>query len=186
MSTQITIRLPDEQVSFIDEMIKRGQATSRAAVVDRALEHEQRRLAAERDIEILAATAGEPDELDGVVGVHDGHRTAGSRLMRPIHLARLNKVRAVLVLTHEVILPHLSWVTVAPITGRIRGLSTEVPVGRRNGLDEDSVISMDQIVTIRKGRLLHRIGNLLPGDEPALTAAIIAAFDLDGPATKAH
>jgi len=49
--------------------------------------------------------------------------------MRPIHSARLDKTRPVLVLTREVVRPHLGRVTVAPITSTVRGLSTEVPVG---------------------------------------------------------
>lgn len=36
----------------------------------------------------------------------------------------------------------------APVTSTIRGLSTEVPVGRINGLDHDSVISCDNITTV--------------------------------------
>jgi mRNA interferase MazF len=44
-------------------------------------------------------------------------------------------VRPVLVLTRELVRPHLARVTVAPITTNVRGLSTEVPVGPANGLD---------------------------------------------------
>ncbi len=40
-----------------------------------------------------------------------------------------------LVLTRELVRPHLARVTVAPITTNVRGLSTEVPVGPANGLD---------------------------------------------------
>jgi mRNA interferase MazF len=58
--------------------------------------------------------------------------------MRPIHVAQLDKVRPVLVLTRELVRPHLSRVTVAPITTTVRGLSTEVYVGPANGLDGDS------------------------------------------------
>lgn len=99
--------------------------------------------------------------------------------MRPIHLARLDKVRPVLVLTREVVRPHLTNVTVAPITSRIRGLSTEVAVGRANGLDDDSIVSCDNITTVPAAQLLHQVGFLLPDQEEALTAAIIAAFDLE-------
>lgn len=99
--------------------------------------------------------------------------------MRPIHLATLDKVRPVLVLTRELVRPHLSRVTVAPITSTIRGLSTELPVGRTNGLDRSSVVSCDNIVTIRTTSLGRQIGRLLPEQEPALTAALHAAFDLD-------
>lgn len=99
--------------------------------------------------------------------------------MRPLHLARLDKVRPVVVLTREVVRPYLRNVTIAPITSTIRGLSTEVQVGRANGLDHDSVISCDNITTVPVGQLLQQIGYLLPDQEEALTAAIVAAFDLD-------
>jgi len=99
--------------------------------------------------------------------------------VRPIHSAQLDKKRPVLVLTRELVRPHLGRVTVAPITTRIRGLSTEVPVGPANGLAQTSVISCDNILTIPKDALGRQIGNLLPAQESALTAAIHAAFDLD-------
>lgn len=75
--------------------------------------------------------------------------------------------------------PHLTRVTVAPITTTIRGLSTEVPVGRRNGLHQASVISCDNIVTVPAAALGRQIGYLLPAQEAALTNAVQAAFDLD-------
>lgn len=99
--------------------------------------------------------------------------------MRPIHTARLDKVRPVLVLTRDLVRPYMSRVTVAPITTTIRDLSTEVPVGPTNGLDADSVVSCDNIVTIPRDLLGDRIGSLLPDQEVILTTAIHAAFDLD-------
>jgi Arc/MetJ-type ribon-helix-helix transcriptional regulator len=65
MSKQIAVRLPDDLVDFVDEIIRRGQQPSRAAVVARALERERRRLVAARDAEILAATGPDP-ELAGL------------------------------------------------------------------------------------------------------------------------
>ena len=99
--------------------------------------------------------------------------------MRPIHSARLDKSRPVLVLTRELVRPHLNRVTVAPITSTIRGLSTEVRVGPANGLDHDSVVSCDNIVTVPVSALGRQIGFLLPAQELELTEAIHAAFDLD-------
>src|SRR5215204_2194513 len=99
--------------------------------------------------------------------------------MRPIHLAMLDKTRPVLVLTRELVRPHLSRVTVAPITSTVRGLSTEVPVGPNNGLDHPSVVSCDNVVTVPKAALGRQIGRLLPEQEPTLTSALHAAFDLD-------
>jgi mRNA interferase MazF len=99
--------------------------------------------------------------------------------MRPIHLARLDKTRPVLVLTRDAVRPHLTNVTVAPITSTIRGLSTEVPVGTANGLDHDSVVSLDNVETIPAQQLGRQIGLLLMAQEEALARAIHAAFDLD-------
>jgi len=99
--------------------------------------------------------------------------------VRPIHTAQLDKRRPVLVLTRELVRPHMARVTVAPITTTVRGLSTEVPVGSANGLDAGGVISCDNIVTIPEDVLGPRIGALLIDQEAALAAAIYAAFDLD-------
>jgi len=99
--------------------------------------------------------------------------------MRPIHTARLDKTRPVLVLTRERVRPHLTRVTVAPITSTIRGLSTEVPVGPANGLDHACVVSCDNIVTVPVALLGPQVGFLLDEQETALTQAIHAAFDLD-------
>lgn len=98
--------------------------------------------------------------------------------MRPIHVAQLDKARPVLVLTREAVRPYLARVTVAPITTTIRGLSTELPVGRANGIDRDSVVSCDNILTVPSSTLGRQIGYLLPAQEPDLAAAIGAAFDL--------
>jgi mRNA interferase MazF len=99
--------------------------------------------------------------------------------MRPIHVARLDKARPVLVLTRELVRPHLRTVTVAPITTTIRGLSTEVPVDAANGLATPSVVSCDNITTIPRAALGEQVGILLDRQEAALGTAIRAAFDLD-------
>ena len=57
--------------------------------------------------------------------------------MHPIWSARLDGARPVLVLTREEVRAVRLLVTVAPITGTVRGLRSEVRVGRRNGLDRD-------------------------------------------------
>jgi mRNA interferase MazF len=99
--------------------------------------------------------------------------------MRAIHVAQLDKARPVLILTRELVRPHLRTVTVAPITTTIRGLSSEVGVDAANGLTESSVISCDNITTIPTDAVGEQIGVLLDSQEPALSEAITAAFDLD-------
>jgi mRNA interferase MazF len=99
--------------------------------------------------------------------------------MRAIHIAHLDKARPVLVLTRELVRPHLSTVTVAPIMTTVRGLSTEVPVDSANGLTGLSVVNCDNINTIPTGALGAQIGVLLDRQEADLSDAIRAAFDLD-------
>jgi len=65
MSKQIAVRLPEELVDFVDEIVDSGTERSRAAVVTRALERERRRGLAERDARILARTGPDP-ELAGL------------------------------------------------------------------------------------------------------------------------
>jgi mRNA interferase MazF len=99
--------------------------------------------------------------------------------MRPIHVARLDKTRPVLVLTRELVRPHLTTVTIAPITTTILGLSTEVSVGAANGLARPSVVSCDNVATIPKSALGEQVGVLLEDQEQLLSDAIRAAFDLE-------
>jgi mRNA interferase MazF len=99
--------------------------------------------------------------------------------MRPIHVARLDKARPVLILTREVVRSHMTSVTVAPITTTARGLSTEVPVDRANGLAGPSIVSCDNVTTIPTRSLGEQIGVFFDRQEQALSEAIRAAFDLD-------
>ena len=61
MSRQITVRLPDDIVEFIDRLVDGERASSRAAVVSRALDRERRREIAARDAAILIAAGANPD-----------------------------------------------------------------------------------------------------------------------------
>ncbi|WP_111836338.1 ribbon-helix-helix domain-containing protein [Actinomyces bovis] len=66
MSTQIAVRLPEDLVSFLDDLVARGEAPSRAVVVNRALERERRERTAAEDAHILASV-GPQDDLDALV-----------------------------------------------------------------------------------------------------------------------
>ncbi len=99
--------------------------------------------------------------------------------MRTIAAIQLDKRRPALILTRRAKLHLLTWLTVAPITSTIRGITSEVPVGSRNGLDRDSVVSCDTITTVRISALGDTIGLLFDDQEPALTRAISDAFELN-------
>ncbi|MCL2466144.1 MAG: type II toxin-antitoxin system PemK/MazF family toxin [Micrococcales bacterium] len=101
--------------------------------------------------------------------------------MRPVYLVEMDKARPAVVLTREIVRPHLHNLTVAPITSTVRGLSTEVPVGPANGLDHDCVITCDNVTTVPATALRRIIGYLLPHQERALARALVLAFDLDAP-----
>ncbi len=98
--------------------------------------------------------------------------------MRTIASVQLDKRRPAVILTRRSKLHLLAWITVAPITSTIRGIASEVSVGPRNGLDHDSVISCDNITTVRATAVGHTIGLLFDDQEPALLQAISDAFDL--------
>lgn len=98
--------------------------------------------------------------------------------MRTIAAVQLDKRRPALILTRQSTLHLLTWITVAPITSTIRGITSEVPVGPRNGLDHDSVVSCDNIVTVRTSAVGDTLGLFFDDQETALTRAISDAFDL--------
>lgn len=99
--------------------------------------------------------------------------------MRTIASVQLDKRRPALILTRRSKLHLLDWVTVAPITSTIRGITSEVPVGPRNGLDHNSVVSCDNIATVRRSAVGDQVGLFLDEQEPALARAISDAFELD-------
>jgi mRNA interferase MazF len=73
----------------------------------------------------------------------------------------------------------LQSVTCAPITRTIRGIRSEVRLSRREGLPENSVISCDNLVTIRKARLDdERVGRLGPRKRLELDQALRYALDI--------
>ncbi len=74
MTTQIAVRLPDEMVAFLDQSVASGKATSRAALVARAVEREMRRHAAQQDAEVLNRV-GPEDDLDALVSWSVAHAT---------------------------------------------------------------------------------------------------------------
>jgi len=61
MTIQIAVRLADDTVERLDQLVAQGGAPSRASVIERALAREFRRLLAERDAAILASAAADAD-----------------------------------------------------------------------------------------------------------------------------
>jgi len=80
--------------------------------------------------------------------------------------------------TRDVAWDLLTKLTIAPITSTVRGLGTEVPLGRANGLDHACAASCDNLTTIPMSAIVRQVGLLLEEQEADLTRAINNAFDL--------
>lgn len=101
--------------------------------------------------------------------------------MREICLVRLDKTRPALVLTREAARAEMTKVTVAPIATTIKGLSSEVAVGPDNGLDQDCVVALDNVITVPVNLLGRTVGYLRAEQEAQLARAMVLAYDLDLP-----
>ena len=86
------------------------------------------------------------------------------------------------VLTRDRAIPVLANVTVAAVTGTIRGLPTEVPLGREHGLARECVVNCDNLFTIPKQAVGPRRGELDPESVTRLRIALMIALDLEEPA----
>jgi len=75
----------------------------------------------------------------------------------------------------------LANVTVAAVTGTIRGLPTEVALGREHGLAWECVANCDNLFTIPKQALRRRRGELDPDSVARLRTALMIALDLEKP-----
>jgi mRNA interferase MazF len=86
--------------------------------------------------------------------------------------ADLDKVRPVVVLTRARLAPQLARVLVAPITTTVRGISTEVPLGEREGVREGSVANLDNVQLVARDALVQRAGDVDPGRWPEFCGAM--------------
>ncbi len=65
--------------------------------------------------------------------------------------------RPVCVLTRQEAIPVLRRVVVAPATRTIRGIATEVALSSLDGMPEPCVLSLDNVRTVSRALLVHRI-----------------------------
>jgi mRNA interferase MazF len=96
-----------------------------------------------------------------------------------VWLARLDKVRPLIVLTRDPMGRVLHAVIGAPVTSTVRGLSTEVRVGADDGVRVDSVASLDNVQLVARSRLVRRVGRARPSTMSAICAALAIAVDCD-------
>lgn len=85
--------------------------------------------------------------------------------------------RPMLVVSRDVAIPVLSRLLVAPVTRTIRGIPTEVPLGREEGLVIESAASFDNLQPIPRASLVERAGSLSPIRRPEICQALGAVAD---------
>lgn len=73
------------------------------------------------------------------------------------------KGRPFLVVSRDAASRVMQRVLVAPVTRRIRGVPSELPLGDAEGLPQRSVASFDNLQPFPKAMLVRRIGALGPG-----------------------
>jgi mRNA interferase MazF len=83
------------------------------------------------------------------------------------------------IVTRDRAIPILANVTVAAVTGTVRGLPTEVPLGQRHGLARDGVANCDNLFAIPKSSLADRRGELDAEALDRLGSALRIALGLD-------
>lgn len=89
------------------------------------------------------------------------------------------KPRPVLVLTRNGVLDVRANVTVAEVTTQARGLTVEVPIGPKSGIDEPSVVNCDGIHTVSQRRLTRRVGAVAEEVLADVCTAVAVALGCD-------
>ena len=87
--------------------------------------------------------------------------------------------RPVLVLSRDAVLGALERPLVAPLTTRVRGLPTEVPLDAGDGLPRACVVSLDNVQPLDAGLLVERVTRLEPDRMQEVCRALNVAVDCD-------
>lgn len=90
-----------------------------------------------------------------------------------------DKRRPVLILTRASFIARLTNVTVAPVTTTIRRIPTELVVDERHGIDHDSAVNFDNLLTLRLTYLVRRLGALSTDELHEACDAIALALGCD-------
>jgi mRNA interferase MazF len=83
--------------------------------------------------------------------------------------------RPACVLTRQAAISVLNSVLVAPATRTVRGIPTEVPLTRADGMPDDCALSFDNLTTVPKALLTTRITRVPDAKLPQLCDALRAA-----------
>ena len=96
-----------------------------------------------------------------------------------VWLARLDKVRPLVVVSRDPMGRLLHAVIAAPVTSTVRGLSTEVRVGPEDGVRIVSVANLDNVQLVARSRLVRRVGQARASTISAICGALSIATGCD-------
>jgi mRNA interferase MazF len=86
--------------------------------------------------------------------------------------------RPVVLLSRDVAYRVRTSITVGIVTRIARNIPVEVPLGPEDGMPQQCVVNLDDILTIPKARLSEQITTLSPQKMAAVVRAITFALDL--------
>jgi len=90
-----------------------------------------------------------------------------------------DKQRPVVVLTRDALIPHLSKVTVAPVTSTMRGAPSEVPLTEDDGMKGPCAVNLHNTSTVPRQHLGRRIAQLSPVRMSQICAALRFSLGCD-------
>lgn len=91
-------------------------------------------------------------------------------------LAKLDKIRPVIILTRDPVAEFLNALIVAPVTSTVRGLDVEVVVGPADGLNRPSVANLDQLRRVERHDFIRRVGRVRPSTMSAICDTVHLAI----------
>lgn len=89
-----------------------------------------------------------------------------------------DKKRLVVILSRNSVLEYLGEVTVAPVTGTIRDIPSEVILTREDGVLNDCVVNCDHLQTVAKSKLGALLAVLSADRLAQISRAVRFALDL--------
>jgi mRNA interferase MazF len=85
--------------------------------------------------------------------------------------------RPFLILSRDAAIPVLNQVLAVPATRTIRGIPTEVPLGREDGMPTECVLTLDNLTVIRPALCTQQVTVLGPERLAEVCAALQVALD---------
>jgi len=112
-----------------------------------------------------------------MVSPANGHQDNDIPHRGEVWIAQLDARRPVIILTRDPMGVHLNALLAVYATRRVRGLSSEVPVGPEDGIRFESVVNLDNLQIVDQRDLVDRVGQARPETMAAICQALAFVVD---------